>query len=650
MAVTAAAPVSANAPPPVLRVDPADLPPVVAGPGAGGDEAGEEGALVAQAAATAAAANGKCDRDDDDNADPWWRLRYPLPEVLRVQDDDEQEDEQEGTTGAQQQQPAAAAAAAGAAAANGSNTNHPPPTTTTTPSARAVRRAAALLRKGLPVALPTETVYGLACDATSAEAAARVFAAKGRPQDNPLIVHVSSLEMLLSLYPRQPGEEDVEGATEETEAEALRRVLRPPNDALARAFWPGPLTLLLPASPRIPSAVTAGHATVAVRMPAHPVARAVIAAAGVPLAAPSANVSGRPSPTEASHVAADFAAVGRGTMVPLVLDGGGCSCGVESTVAQGRGGWGDMGEEEDKDASEVAATPGRNGGGDKAAADAAVPPGPGRPEVVVLRPGGVTPEQIQAALLREYGGERGAGPGGGGDGGGASASPLPPRVVVYGVSEGAARDAAFEAAPTTPGMKYRHYSPDAPVLLVEPPAALLREAAGAEAEAEAQARWRRATADAVLGGAARALLAEDAAVEAAASASGLTIVLLRTTLPPGAPEGWQQQQQEGEGRGRQDDPLLLSSPSPSAALAAAGVSRVLSYNLGPWRAPEVVARRLFAGLRAADAAAAAAGGPAVIVAEGVPSVSASAEGGGVGGVGVAVMNRLRKAAARVIVA
>jgi L-threonylcarbamoyladenylate synthase len=610
---------AAAAAPPVLRVDPADLPAVVPGPGvseenedvvvveaAAGDKASGNGAAAAASAAAAAR----------DAADPWWRLRYPLPDELRVDDGAGGEGEGDGE--------------AAVATANGNESNG---NTNNNTSAAAVRRAARLLRAGLPVALPTETVYGLACDATRADAAARVFAAKGRPQDNPLIVHVSSVEMLLSLYPPRAADADSADATtppeEETEAQALARVLRPPNDALARAFWPGPLTLLLPASPLIPSAVTAGHATVAVRMPSHPVARAVIAAAGAPVAAPSANVSGRPSPTEAAHVAEDYAACGRGGMVPLVLDGGACACGVESTVAQARG-W----EEEDQEegaAALAAATPG--GGGDKPR-----PRRRGRRDVVVLRPGGVTPEQIDRALAREYGAEGGAAGAAATDAlpspPSAAASSSNPSVVVYGLSAGAERDVAFEAAPTTPGMKYRHYSPDAPVLLVEPPPGL-----GASEGGGGEARWRATTTRAVLG-AARALELPPGTCQ-----TPLTVVLLRTTLPQGAPEGWQQQQQQQQ---QEEDGLLLSS----AALASAGVGRVLTYNLGPWRAPERVARRLFAGLRAADAVVGGDGGGAVvIVAEGVPSGGGGVSGGsGSMGVGVAVMNRLRKAAARVVVA
>lgn len=169
-----------------------------------------------------------------------------------------------------------------------------------------IREAAAWLRKGYPIAFPTETVYGLGADATSPEAVRRVFAAKGRPGDNPLIVHFHS--------PREVPEWVAD--------------FPPAAQKLADAFWPGPLTLVLPApTGRIAPEVTAGLDSVAVRVPSHPVARALIAATGKPLAAPSANLSGRPSPTTAAHVLEDL-----GGRIPGVVDGGPTRVGVESTV------------------------------------------------------------------------------------------------------------------------------------------------------------------------------------------------------------------------------------------------------------------------------------------------------------------------------
>ncbi len=170
----------------------------------------------------------------------------------------------------------------------------------------AINAAAVLIRAGQPVAVPTETVYGLAADATSGEAVARIYAAKGRPSFNPLIVHVASL----------------------AEAEMLVEV-SPVARRLIDAFWPGPLTLVLPLREGAPVAglVTAGLPTLAVRMPAHPAMRALIAASGRPLAAPSANASGKISATRASHVAASL-----GERVPMILDGGATQLGLESTI------------------------------------------------------------------------------------------------------------------------------------------------------------------------------------------------------------------------------------------------------------------------------------------------------------------------------
>ena len=168
-----------------------------------------------------------------------------------------------------------------------------------------VKKAAELLQAGEIVAIPTETVYGIAASAFNGAAVKKIFEAKGRPQDNPLIVHIDRTEMLEGLVACVP-----EGAK-----------------ALAEAFWPGPLTIIMPRGPKVADEVCAGLDTVAIRMPGHPVARAVIAASGLPLAAPSANRSGGPSPTIAEDVMADMD--GR---LPLILDGGACGVGVESTV------------------------------------------------------------------------------------------------------------------------------------------------------------------------------------------------------------------------------------------------------------------------------------------------------------------------------
>lgn len=198
------------------------------------------------------------------------------------------------------------------------------------PGRKSVSAAAGLIRRGGLVAFPTETVYGLGANALQGEAVARIFAAKGRPANKPLIVHVS-------------GPEQVEEVTSTVPEIAFK---------LMRCFWPGPLSLVLPRSALLPREVSAGLPTVAVRMPAHPLALGLIRAAGVPIAAPSANRSGHPSPTRLHHVLQDLA--GR---IDAVLDGGPCPLGVESTVL-------DLGG--------------------------------ARP--AILRPGGVTREQLEDAL------------------------------------------------------------------------------------------------------------------------------------------------------------------------------------------------------------------------------------------------------------
>jgi L-threonylcarbamoyladenylate synthase len=172
--------------------------------------------------------------------------------------------------------------------------------------AAAVAEASRLIRAGQPVAVPTETVYGLAADATNSDAVARIYAAKGRPSFNPLIVHVASLDQ-------------AERYGHFTEAAR----------ALAAAFWPGALTLVVPERPAsgLAAAVTAGLGTVALRVPADPVMQALLAAFGGPLAAPSANASGSISPTRAEHVVA-----GLGGRIPLILDGGATRRGLESTI------------------------------------------------------------------------------------------------------------------------------------------------------------------------------------------------------------------------------------------------------------------------------------------------------------------------------
>ena len=165
--------------------------------------------------------------------------------------------------------------------------------------------AADILRRGGLVGIPTETVYGLGADGLNPEAVARIFAAKGRPQDNPLILHIPSADWL----------------------ERYCDPIPPAAYALAGRFWPGPLTMILRRRPVVPDVVAAGLDTVGMRCPAHPVTRAIISAAGVPVAAPSGNTSGRPSPTTAAHMLEDMD--GR---IDAIVDGGACQVGVESTI------------------------------------------------------------------------------------------------------------------------------------------------------------------------------------------------------------------------------------------------------------------------------------------------------------------------------
>lgn len=249
----------------------------------------------------------------------------------------------------------------------------------------ALEAASRLLRTSdAPVAFPTETVYGLGADATRRAAVRAIFAAKGRPADNPLIVHVCDLDMLRRLL--GPGAD-----------------LPPRYAPLVARFWPGPLTILLPLlrpSPLAPE-VTAGLASFGVRMPSLPLALTLIQLAGAPLAAPSANASTKPSPTTARHVRDDLD--GR---IRLILDGGPCRVGVESTVVDGL----------------------------------CDPP-------VVLRPGGVAIDELRAC---------------------------PGWESVVSAYEDRSQDTA--AAPRTPGMKYKHYSPRATVILYE--ASSCRAAAG----------------------------------------------------------------------------------------------------------------------------------------------------------------------------
>ncbi|KAI0638010.1 translation factor [Trametes polyzona] len=258
------------------------------------------------------------------------------------------------------------------------------PVVTSQETLQALQRASEQLHAQQTVAFPTETVYGLGALALKPDAVSRIFSTKGRPPDNPLIVHVSSRDMLLRVLP--------EGYTPSKTYEALMK-----------RFWPGPLTLLFPTdSSIVPPIITANQPTVAIRMPSHPIARALIALADAPVAAPSANSSGKPSPTRAEHVSNDLQG-----KVGVILEGGACGVGLESTVVDGL--------QEDGN-------------------------------LRVLRPGGVTVEDLERVIREDL----------------PDVVPTP-KVLVHRRDY---RDEAMEQAPTTPGMKYRHYSPSVPVTLL----------------------------------------------------------------------------------------------------------------------------------------------------------------------------------------
>lgn len=259
----------------------------------------------------------------------------------------------------------------------------------TQPSEESLLEAAQALKSGRLVAFPTETVYGLGANALDEAAVRRIFAAKGRPADNPLIVHIADLSQLPQVI-------DPHG------------VIPPAAKRLMEVFWPGPLTIILPVHPQLAPSVHPGMATVGVRIPNHPVAQKLLALAGCPVAAPSANKSGRPSPTTAMDVLEDMSldlVEGDG-----VVDGGSCDVGVESTV---------IGFEEGK--------------------------------VVIYRPGGISQEQLEAQLDVPV--------------------LLDPHITLTSSSPSTTKrelergpgniEAGF--APRSPGMKYRHYAPKAQV-------------------------------------------------------------------------------------------------------------------------------------------------------------------------------------------
>lgn len=238
------------------------------------------------------------------------------------------------------------------------------------PNEESISLACELLKRGEIVGVPTETVYGLAGDANNPEAIKKIFQAKGRPSDNPLIVHISSISQLESI------------------------VSSVPKDAqkLADKFWPGPLTIIMPKGRNVCKETTAGLDSVGVRMPQNEIAREIIRRSGIPFSAPSANISGKPSPTNANDVFADM-----NGKIPLIIDGGECDAGVESTVI-----------------SVLNET------------------------LIILRPGIITKEMIQSVLEKNV-------------------------EVATAVTEGI----KIEDAVLSPGMKYKHYSPNADVTIIK---------------------------------------------------------------------------------------------------------------------------------------------------------------------------------------
>ncbi len=231
-----------------------------------------------------------------------------------------------------------------------------------------IARAANIIKNGGLVVIPTETVYGLGGDGTNKDSATKIYEAKGRPSDNPLIIHISS--------------------PEQAEKFAYTNKI---YYKLADAFMPGPLTVVLPKKDIVPSQVTGGLDTVAIRCPSHPTARAIISAAGVPIAAPSANISGKPSPTRADHVAADLDG-----KVDMIIDGGECEIGLESTIVM-------VNSDE---------------------------------SLTLLRPGGITYDALCCVCETVH---------------------ISPSI------EGVLSE---NERPLSPGMKYKHYAPSAPLVLL----------------------------------------------------------------------------------------------------------------------------------------------------------------------------------------
>ncbi|PWN52686.1 translation factor [Violaceomyces palustris] len=489
-----------------------------------------------------------------------------------------------------------------------SSSSTPTPIVSPSSTLASLQIASDHLRQGGLVAFPTETVYGLGASALDPQAVRKIYAAKRRPADNPLIVHVSDRSMLLSLLPPSYS-------------------IPPSYEALMQTFWPGALTLLFPVArrtderqeaPVVPEVVTCGQPTVAVRQPSHPLARALISLTGLPLAAPSANASGRPSPTSARHVMRDLGGeldvdatrettttnkVGGGKgkgRLKYILDGGPCQVGLESTVVDGF-----------------------------------TQPS----EIRVLRPGGVTVEQIVQALgskglLKKEEGEGMEGA---------------VTVRVYG--KDMKRSQEQEENPTTPGMKYKHYSPSARVAILVPSDLIqadpsipggeeVRMPEGIPKDGKHQQRSRNSFENL-----SSVILSQIQKSNLTIGSERLKVGLMR--LDGSSIENLVLSE-------RQPRPASSSSPRKqeenikSTSLMEEEVE-IHPFSLGTKHQPELYARRLFDGLRTLDEGPLLHpdGSDSEIDAQGCDLILVEAMDDS--GVGLAVMNRLKKAASDTVI-
>jgi L-threonylcarbamoyladenylate synthase len=388
-----------------------------------------------------------------------------------------------------------------------------------------LKAAALALQRGELVGFPTETVYGLGANALDAQAVKRIFQAKGRPADNPLIVHVASLDdlepLITSIPPRLP--------------------------ELAARFWPGPLTVIMPRSSLVPDVTSAGLPTVAIRIPNHSVTLALLRQVGLPVAGPSANRSGRPSPTTAAHVLADLSGA-----VAVLLDAGPSPIGVESTVL-----------------------------------DLTVP------VPTVLRPGGVSVEELMDVL-----------------------GPVQLHPAATAALSKTEAGTGIEAV-KSPGMKYTHYAPLAPLFLIE------EEDGGGEGEYGSEGEGAREDGDKGVGGGNPARIWEVMYRWIESRSDELS----RSDESGRSEESGRSVRLVNSGRTG-----LLISREGYEWFAKAGISenaQLFFFIMGTRKCLDTFARNLFTGLRSMDEA-----GVSVILAEGIPAR----------GVGLAVMNRLRRAA------